>query len=74
MPDILRGSGASDLANKVAAAGFETPGLDDVEQVVPAAWGRTFPGTDMVQEGYDRYNRWQAIRPPVRHGGRLSHR
>jgi hypothetical protein len=28
-----------------------------------AAWDRTFPGTDMVDEGRDWYARWKQIHP-----------
>ena len=63
LPDILRGAGAPALADKVAREGFDTDILASVEQAMKEAWDKTFPGTDMVQEGYDWYNRWKAIHP-----------
>ena len=63
LPDILRGAGADALAEAVAAKGFDTGVLAGVEQAMKAAWDKTFPGTDMVQEGYDWYNRWKEMHP-----------
>ena len=63
LPAILRGAKAEALAAKVEAEGFDTSVLAGVEQAMKEAWDRTFPGTDMIQEGYEWQTRWKAIHP-----------
>jgi hypothetical protein len=63
LPAILRHAGATALADRVEAEGFDASVLNEVEQAMNAAWERTFPGTDMIQEGYDWYVRWKQIHP-----------
>lgn len=63
LPGILRRAGALALAERVEQHGFDTSVLDKVEEAMTDAWDRTFPGTDMVQEGYDWYVRWKRLHP-----------
>jgi hypothetical protein len=63
LPSILRRAGATALAERVEKEGFDFSVLDQVEQAMREAWDRTFPGTDMVQEGRDWYKRWKEIHP-----------
>lgn len=63
LPAILRRAGALALAERVEAEGFDVAVLDWVEQAMVAAWERTFPGDDMIQEGYDWYVRWKELHP-----------
>ena len=63
LPSILRQAGATYLAARVEAEGFDLSVLDKVERAMVDAWNRTFPGTDMVQEGRDWYDRWKRIHP-----------
>lgn len=63
LPNILRHANAPALADRVEKQGFNIAVLDDVERAMNEAWERTFPGTDMVQEGYDWYVRWKKIHP-----------
>jgi hypothetical protein len=63
LPAILRRAGAAALAERVDVAGFDTGVLVKIERAMEAAWRRTFPGTDMVQEGVDWYNRWKTLHP-----------
>ena len=63
LPTILRRAGATALAERVETDGFDASVLDKVEQAMIAAWDRTFPGTDMVEEGRDWYARWKQIHP-----------
>lgn len=63
LPDMLRGAGADGLAETVAGHGFDLSVLPRIEQAMKRAWDQTFPGTDMVQEGFDWYQRWKALHP-----------
>jgi hypothetical protein len=63
LPSILRRSGATALAERVEKEGFDVSVLNEVERAMLEAWDRTFPGTDMVQEGRDWYQRWKTIHP-----------
>jgi hypothetical protein len=63
LPAILRRAGATALADRVEAQGFDVAVLDKVETAMKAAWDRTFPGTDMVEEGRAWYARWKEIHP-----------
>jgi hypothetical protein len=63
LPSILRRCGAMTLAERVEKEGFDVAVLDEVERAMLEAWNRTFPGTDMVQEGRDWYQRWKTIHP-----------
>lgn len=63
LPDILRRAGATALAARVEKEGFDTSVLPGIERALQAAWDATFPGTDMVQEGVDWYNRWKKLHP-----------
>jgi hypothetical protein len=63
LPGILRQAGATALAERVEKDGFDVSVLDKVERAMRQAWDRTFPGTDMVEEGRDWYYRWKKIHP-----------
>jgi hypothetical protein len=63
LPSILRQAQATALAERVEKEGFDATRLQKVEQAMLEAWDKTFPGTDMVQEGRDWYDRWKKIHP-----------
>lgn len=63
LPNILRRAGAPALAQRVEKEGFDTTVLEKVEKAMTEAWERTFPGTDMIQEGRDWYVRWKRLHP-----------
>jgi hypothetical protein len=63
LPSILRNAGESELADRVEGDGWDTAVLDQVEAAMIEAWDRTFPGTDMVEEGRAWYDRWKRIHP-----------
>jgi hypothetical protein len=63
LPNMLRRAGAVALADTVEQGGFDTSVLDRVEEAMIAADLRTKPGTHMVQQGRDWYDRWKKIHP-----------
>lgn len=63
LPSILRHANAPAFADRIEKDGFDVTVLDAVERAMTAAWERTFPGTDLVQEGYDWYVRWKQLHP-----------
>jgi len=44
--------------------GFDMGVLDKVETAMKATWDSTFPGTDMIEEGHNRYVRWKTLQGP----------
>jgi hypothetical protein len=63
LPAILRGAHALELSEQVAHEGFDASVLAEVEQAMIVARERTFPGTDMIEEGLAWYARWKQIHP-----------
>lgn len=63
LPVMLRKAGADDVAARVEAEGFDATVLPAVEAELNAAYARTFPGTDMIEEGRDWYFRWKEQHP-----------
>jgi hypothetical protein len=63
LPDILREARAPELAALVEREGFDASVLDGVKKAMIAAHARTFPGTDMIDEGLAWYSRWKDLHP-----------
>lgn len=64
LPSLLRRAGATALAARVEAEGFDTSVLPKLERAMTEAWERTFTDADeMVAEGRDWYVRWKEIHP-----------
>jgi hypothetical protein len=55
---------ATELADQVERDGFDVGVLDKVETAMKATWDSTFPGTDMIEEGHNRYVRWKTLQGP----------
>jgi len=63
LPGILRRAGATELAHQVENQGFDRSVLVAVEKAMIEAHAQTIPGTEMIQEGRDWYDRWKKIHP-----------
>jgi hypothetical protein len=63
LPSILRRAGAAELADQLDSQGFDKSVLIAVEKAMIEAHERTIPGTEMIQEGRDWYDRWKKIHP-----------
>jgi hypothetical protein len=63
LPTVLRRAGAVALAERVEKDPVDPAVLDRVEDAMARAHARTYPGTDMIEEGYAWYKNWQKVHP-----------
>lgn len=63
LPAMLRRAEANALADRIEREGFDIAALDKVDKAMDEAWVRTFPGTDLAEEGGRWYHRWKELHP-----------
>jgi hypothetical protein len=63
LPDMLRNTGADNLAHQLAREGFERSVLTRVADAMIAAREKTFPGTELAIKGREWMHRWKEIHP-----------